>query len=719
MTLGLAVIVACVGQKADSEPLQGPAPLGATVKSTTEEVLLDVVVRDKKGRAVTDLQPDDFQIFDNGQPVKIRSFRRIQGEEAVGTGGARAGLDPLRQIRLVTLIFHCFSNDARQLARSGALELLKGELPQNVYMAVMTIDYRIEVLQFFTNDRALLKAAINRATRGQSTDFSKDTEAVRAQLEQMLGPQASDAPSEQGRIDSQGARPESAERNANHADSANLAMAQMLLQMIQNEQSVAITEAGRLEIWALLDAVKEQYRLPGRKTVLYFTEGGFVIPRGMEKPFQDVLSIANRSNVSFYPVDTHGLTTWSANQSSIDTLKRAAQASQDQQANDGSQPVRPDEAQLFDTGVRSTRANAQSTLANLASSTGGVLIANTNDLRGPLHQLVEDIESYYEISYSPGLSSDDGSFHSITVKTNRENLRIQSRSGYFALPVALAGVALLHSYEVPLLQALSSSHPPQSFVFHAEGMHFRGQQNQPICDLVMDVPLSDLTFEKHGSDEFAGRLSYVALLKDANGRIVKRFENELPLTVPSDKLNALRASHFISTEHFNLAPGYYRLESAVLDGTGESNKISVRKSTLIMPPLSTSLGISSVIIIRAAKEAEGSADSSDPLLVSTKLISPVLSPVISKSSSPFISFYMVIYADPSVAASPRLTMEFSRNGELMGSGSPQLGPSDPSGRIQYVATVPLAQIEPGDIAVRFIVTQGSERAEEAVSFTLQ
>src|SRR5262249_34935366 len=158
---------------------------GSTVKTAGEEVLLDVVVRDKKGHAINDLKPEDFRVFENGEPKKITSFRLVRGAEAIGAGGTRTELDPLRQIRLVTMIFHCSDTNAQRLAHDAALDLLKGELPQNVYMAIMSIDFKLEVLQPFTNDTALLRQAIDRATRSQAADFSKDTEAVKHQLEQM------------------------------------------------------------------------------------------------------------------------------------------------------------------------------------------------------------------------------------------------------------------------------------------------------------------------------------------------------------------------------------------------------------------------------------------------------------------------------------------------------------------------------------------------------
>ena len=55
----------------------------------------------------------------------------------------------------------------------------------------------------------------------------------------------------------------------------------------------------------------------------------------------------------------------------------------------------------------------------------------------------------------------------------------------------------------------------------------------------------------------------------------------------------------------------------------------------------------------------------------------------------------------------------------MGKGSPELGAPDEQGRIQYVATVPTAKLEPGNYRIRFVVKQGSEVAEESVTFTLE
>jgi VWFA-related protein len=712
VAIALSMGPAALARQSQASPSQTPA-----IKSTGEEVLLDVVVRDKKGRAVNDLKSEDFQILDNGEPKKILSFRLVQGEEAIGAGGARTQLDPLRQIRLLTMIFQCWNNDARRLARDAAVDLIKSELPQNVYIAVMTIDHKLEVLQAFTNDRNLLRQGIERANRSQNTDFSSDTEVVRKQLEQMLG-SPNGGHTAQQQIDDTNTALQNQGRAIDTTAMANIAMAQMVLQMLETEQSNAMVEGGRTNIYALLDAVKEQYRLPGRKTVLYFSEGGFAIPQGMEEPFRNVISIANRSNVSIYALDTRGLTTISTSSDSMETLRKAGQSAADQMRDEPGKAVRPDQAKVFDTSIQSTRANTQNTLASLAESTGGSLIANTNDFRGPLRRLTEDILSYYEITYAPEIKSYDGTFRKIAVRMNSNDLRVQTRSGYVALPTALASKgAPLHAYEFPLLAALDSAEPPHAFSYHSQALHFRGARDQSVCELVVDVPLGALTFNKNTAGQFESRLSYVALLKDGKGEVTKKFQNDLPISAPEGKLAALKASHFIYTEHFDLASGHYTLETAVLDGSG--NKISARKTSIVMPEPSTALGLSSVSIVRNTKEKETTTAFDDPMLVGSKVVSPMLSPVLKKTEADAISFYMVIYPSKRSGTSPQLTMEFSKDGQVLGSGSPQLTEPDKDGRIRYVATAPLASLPPGEFMIRFIVKQGSEVAEEPVTFTLQ
>ncbi|MGH9611593.1 MAG: hypothetical protein ACRD4P_00785, partial [Bryobacteraceae bacterium] len=121
---------------------QAPSPQTPTIRTGAEEVMLDVIARDKKGQPVTDLAPDDLEIYDNGVRRKIKSFRLVEGNQAIVSNEPAANgqpprqstqkLNPLQQVRLVTLIFNRLDLNARQLSRTAGLDLLKNEFPSNV-----------------------------------------------------------------------------------------------------------------------------------------------------------------------------------------------------------------------------------------------------------------------------------------------------------------------------------------------------------------------------------------------------------------------------------------------------------------------------------------------------------------------------------------------------------------------------------------------------------
>ena len=45
------------------------------IRSTTQEVLLDVVVRDKKEHLIRNLKPEEIRVLEDGVPQKVQSFR--------------------------------------------------------------------------------------------------------------------------------------------------------------------------------------------------------------------------------------------------------------------------------------------------------------------------------------------------------------------------------------------------------------------------------------------------------------------------------------------------------------------------------------------------------------------------------------------------------------------------------------------------------------------
>jgi VWFA-related protein len=687
------------------------------IRSGSNEVLLDVVVRDKRGQTVINLEPADLKVLDNGIERKISSFKLIHGSGSLAAAdqpntqpapGAPASpprkLDPLSEVRLVTLIFNRLDLNARTIARQAALDLLKNEFPQNVYMGILVLGDSLQAIQPFTNNLELLRKGVERATGGAYSEFISDSARIEAQLQGQLGPAtAGESAGEQAQALSDATSGSGGQGPS--GDPAGAAMAEMMMNMLLLTRSSELAQTGRSAIFGLIDAVSQQYRLPGRKSVLFFSSG-FGIPQGMEQPWKDLISTANRFNVTFYSIDARGLSTTNLNSDANSQLRDGVSASA-ANLRKGTGRVTPAMAQSMDTAINAGKANGQNTLADLAQSTGGFLIANTNDFRSQLKKVAEDIQTYYQLTYDPAIEKYDGTFHKIEVVSLRPNLRIQARSGYFALPSTA-----LSPFELPLLTALNTTPLPRAFPFQSAGVHFK------TGSVLLDVPIASLTLKQATPESpYEGGLNYLVLVRDANKEVIHKFRGEVPVAAEPDQLAALKDSHFLYHEPLDLAPGRYTLESVVADQT--SQKISARKSVFIVPAAGPKLSMSSVTIVRSLNLQGPGIAANDPFLMAGKVINPVISPTFKKSETPSLSFYLVIYPDKTETAKPQLSMQFSKDGEPLGAGSPALGDADDSGRIQYIATAPVDKLPPGNYQVEFRVTQGTQVTSESVYFTLE
>ena len=710
-----------------------PAQEKTAIQTAGEEVLVDVVVRDKKGHAITSLPQSAFTVTDDGVPRPIASFRLVKGTEAISSANGASTpqkLDPLRQIRLVSLIFDRLDQSERTATRRAAQDLLATDLPANVFMGVFTLGDELQAIQGFTNKRDLLVSAIEKATSRPASQFAADSNSMRAQAEQILGPNQTgnqDLIARQGQLAANAAGAAAAAGTAPSTAAAMVGMdaimARSLVEMISFSERSEMAYAGRSTIWALLAAVRGQAQLPGRKAIIYFSEG-FAIPQGAEEEFQAVISTANRNNLSFYPIDAHGLSGTALNQKATEGLSAAASATS-QNAGMGStsgashlmQPV-TEIALSTDLAINANRMNTQDTLAILADQTGGFLTANTNDFRAPLQRVIDEVDTYYEIAYNPHIDNYDGKFRHIGVKLNRSDLTVQSRAGYFALPPEILKSSGLNSYEVPLLRALSDKIPNPALPFESGGLHFREEGRLETCGFLIDMPLSHITLrENSNKGSLVGGLAYVALIKNAKGAVEKKLQGEMPVELDPGQVPSFKQGRFTDMEYFDVPPGYYTIETAVLDR--ETGQTSMRSSAMYVPRQSEGLAMSSVSLIRKwrAKELDAAAD--DPFVFGDKTVTPTLAPKINKSLSTSLPFYLIVYPNARNPEKPQLLMEFNRDATRKRVAEVTLGPPDSSGRIQYVANAPIDQFEPGNYAVRFVVRQGAERVEEDFSIDIE
>lgn len=666
-----------------------------------DEVVLDAIVRDKKGRPIEDLRKGDFSVYEDGVALPLRGFRLVRGSEALGLDGQGMKLDPLRQLRLITLVFGRMDTSGRRMARNAASEFLKQDLPANSYLAIFVLDSRLEVIQPFTRDRELLNKAVQQATDGAYGEYASNSKNISDQLERLLGINKADRTPEE-RVNELPAGPEKA-------------MMRILLNMVRFDERAELTQTSRDSIFGLFAAVRGQAELPGRKALLYFCNG-FAIPHDLEDTFRSLIDAANRANASFYAFDASGLTSERANDNANKALAAAAQAALDTSSSGApvASGASPNSVHTFERAEDSGRQSTQDMLLRLSSETGGFLTANTNDFRKPAERILEEIETYYELTYLRPAGPYDGRFRKVEVKVARAGLRVQSRSGYLALPPSVAGAAPIESYEVPLMQALATERNLDAFSFQSRTMLFQTVSGQPVCELVIEVPFRGVSISQGEDGVAKGGLAWVAIVRNESGEVVTHLKGDLPIRVALSQVPALREGEYTKTEHFELAPGPYSVATAVLDRVSEG--ISTRRYALVIQPPSHGLSMSDAALVRNSHLKNADETRDNPMLFDQRIITPTLASTLSKSDWSSLALYVAVYSN--AGGKPQLEVELRQGGQLVQADSAITAVSDEAGRFQYLATIPAESLWPGTYEVTFVASQGEETVRRALVLTL-
>ena len=703
--LALAALAALAPAPAPAQPTAGP-----TVKTNVDEVLLDLIVRDKKGKPVTDLKPEDISVVDNGAKQTITSFRLVSGSDALTSSGVKTTLDPLRQIRLVTLAFEAMSEvDQRKLARTAAIDLIKGDQGTNVYYAVVVINTQLYVLQQFTNDKAALTKAIERATGGLGGPaFASESDTIQAELKRNLGGQnGADQP---GNLLSAASQTASQPVN-NGSDALQAKLASVMLDMLRMDAAVA-AQGTRLTLSALRALVDGQRTIPGRKSVIYFTSGMYLAPE-LDVPFRSLMATANRANITFYSVDTRGVMTTSQNAASSSRLNGAARASASTMTKT-SGAVTADEVMASDNAERSGRANVQEAVRDLAESTGGFLIGDSNDLRVPLRHVNEEISSYYEVSFNPGIQNYDGSFRKIAVNANRKDLVIHARNGYFALPPE-ARAAGMEAFEVPLLKMLSDAKVSEDVKFRGGAILLQPRAEGTSVAVLVEVPLRELQ-PKAGpaSATLDVHCSLVALVKDAKGEVVQKLTRDRGFQVTAEQL---KLGNFLDKMTVTLPPGNYTLESAVMDR--ESGKIGSGRSPFTVPARAPGVAISSLTPMRSYTPNVKGLDPNDPFQFQGGSVTPTMDLTVKKGPNAVLRLFFTVYRDAATAAAPTVEIEFLQADKVLTKVPMQLPAADAQGRIPYLMTIPAESIPSGSYEVRATARQGATTAAASTMIRIE
>jgi hypothetical protein len=489
----------------------------------------------------------------------------------------------------------------------------------------------------------------------------------------------------------------------------------MQMRMLETLETLERNHQGHATANSLLAVVNSMRNLPGRKTVIFFSEG-LSLPPAVVEQFRAVINAANRANVSVYTVDAAGLRIDSPNLETTRELNALAQRRMNQvhRSEDPSGPL----TKGLERNEDLLRLNPHSGLGELADQTGGFLIRDTNDLSAGMRRIEEDMRAYYVLTYMPKNQEYDGRFRQISVKLARPNLDAQTRKGYYAVDNTIASPVL--AYETPALAALSASRASDSFALRVGALSFPEPERLGLAPILVEAPASAFTYASDNEKKtYNSDFSILALVRNESGRVVEKLSQHYPLSGPVDKAEAARNGEILFYREVNLPPGRYTIEAVAYDAP--SGKSSVRKTKLEVPGLDkTKLRLSSLTLLKRADRLTADEQKMNhPLHFGEIVVYPNLGEPLRKSVTKQLAFFFTAWPAKDSTEKLKLTVEVIQNGRSLGQIPAELPAADEQGRVKYASALPLDSFQSGSYELRVTVKDGQSSVSCAAQFNVE
>ena len=590
---------------AAQEPKTPPQP-DYRVRITTEIVLVNVIVRDKKGNLVRDLKKEDFTLSEDGQKQQISSFDfenvdelKVAGPtEKTVTGASETG--PIlsatkqpsvdaRDRRLMLLFFDFSAMDPEQIDRvvDAARKYVQKNMQPADLVALVSLATNLKLDLDFTDDRTkiMVKLSVYNSTEGQG--FENGTTG------------SSEGAAETSAVYT----PDDTDYNTFSADRKLLAL-QSIMQALGT--------------------------IPQKKNLIYFSNGISQSGIDNQSALRAATASAVKANVSIYPVDIRGL----------EAFPPGGQA---QSASLHGQAAYSGASVLNDFN---SNAATQETLYTLATDTGGKAFMDSNDFSGVFTQAQKDSSAYYVLGYTSTNRFKDGHFRRLKVQVNRPGLKIEYRAGYYAdRDYEHMNRA---DREQQLEDELASELPRTDVAVYAGTAYFRQDDSHYLLEVSLVVPGSQIPFV-HEKDKDSATLDIIGEVLEGGKTRVGQLRDTVKLAVDSGQ--QVRRKNVQYNTSFILTPGSYHLKFVVREnrsGRTGSFETDVRVPDLRKAPLR----MSSVVLSNQRVPATQKKKTFQPLISDQSELVPSVTHVFTQDQHLYLQFEVYDAAKGKVTDTP-------------------------------------------------------------------
>jgi VWFA-related protein len=648
----------------------------ATFKSDTKLVIVDLTVRDKSGRPITNLTKNDVELLEDGvrQEIRVFELQKLGGEPlapisfgntapktlevrpAITTPAkptvAAPAAGPIRyqDRRLLCMFFDMTSmQPPDQLrAQEAAIKFLQSQMTSSDLVEIMTYTTAIKVVQEWTDDRETLITQLKKLTIGEGSDLAD------------MAATAADEGDDSGSF-------------------------------VADETEFNIFNTDR-KLAALEDAARKLSIFPEKKAMIYFSSG--IGKTGVENQSQikATVNAAVRANVAFYPVDARGLV----------ALVPGGDASQASPRGTGI--ISGTKQQ----GIRNSFNDTQETLVTIAADTGGKPMLDTNDLTMGIRQAQEDINSYYILGYYSKNEIADGKYRRIEVKLVNKSLsaKLDFRRGYYAAKVWKKFNAT--DKEQQLQEALTLGDPVNELPLALEVDYFRVARDRYFVPISVKIPGSAVGLTKKGEKETAD-LDFIGQVRDASGKLVSGVRDYITVKLNQENAALIAQRHLQYDAGLTLPAGSYSLR--FLARENQSGKMGTFETKFTIPDLASGgkLRLSSIVWSNQKEPVTAVVGSvggnkkllaANPLVQGDQRIVPSITRVFRKDQTMYV--YFEVY-DPTMDPDRKIPslaaqIDLSVGGRKVYTSPPvrlsKLATTRP-GVAPFAFQIPLAKLPPG------------------------
>jgi len=534
------------------------------VRISVTLVQVDVSVTSRDGKHITDLKPEDFEIYEDGRRQQITNFSLVTSNTPVAGATRRSrseksrdklappvpgsNLRPEQVTRTIALVADDLglSFTSAVTVRDALRKFVDEQMQQGYLVAIIRTGAGMGALQQFTSDKRQLYAAIDRVR------WNPAGRAGISAFAPIQNSSVNPGANSDAAIESLGGGGGNlSNRRAGNEDSA----AQL------RDDIFAVGTLGALNF-----IVRGLRELPGRKSVILFSDGIPLYTRETTNfrvldALRRLTDLANRSSVVIYSIDARGLVYLGP--TAADDFSGA------EFQGDASQS-RAEKIEQSMTERRDQFISSQEGLNYLAYNTGGFSIRNSNFLELGVERVLRDQESYYLLGYIPEESTfktEEGrrKFHKISVKVKRPGARVRYRSGFFGIPEEEVR-PVTQTPAQQMIAAITSPFSSGEIGLRLTSIFAHDQKEGNFVRSLLHLDANDIKFTEEADGWKKALIDVLAVTFGENGKIVDESSGRYTVQSRGDDFQKMLRAGMVYTHNLTVKkPGAYQLRIVVRD----------------------------------------------------------------------------------------------------------------------------------------------------------